>query len=345
MRNKIKNFLRVILGKKFSDFLFKKAKNFRNLFYLVTNTLADFKLYYRYSTLFRLDSIKKQEALLILDYHSIEKGMLYLDMKPRFAQNRVERIHKHLKSKRLLQNLQRSQIEVTLQVMCNYYEIHQDKSIEIEDYFSKSQYENYKELLNQKYSKEFCGAIDVSASDFYHNASAPFDKFAYSRKSVRNYTGEKVSHRKIRKAISLSLSAPSVCNRQANTVYLLEDKQKIDKVLDIQGGFKGYEKNVSQLLILTNNRNYYYTVGERNQFYIDGGVFLLNLLYSLHFYKIANCPANWGKMVKDEKALEKIISIPKSEKIICMIPIGIAKEEFRVTLSKRRSVEETLVHL
>src|SRR5690554_7770546 len=107
MRNKIKNFLRVILGKKFSDFLFKKAKNFRNLFYLVTNTLADFKLYYRYSTLFRLDSIKKQEALLILDYHSIEKGMLYLDMKPRFAQNRVERIHKHLKSKRLLQNLQR----------------------------------------------------------------------------------------------------------------------------------------------------------------------------------------------------------------------------------------------
>ena len=345
MREKIKNILRNVLGNSFSNFLLQKAKKYRNLFYLISNTYTDFKLYYRYSTLFKLDNLKKEEALLILDYHSIEKGMLYLKMKPRFAQNRVERIHEYLESKTLLQNLDRTQIEVTLQLMCNYYEIHQKKNIQIMDYFSQEQYKKYKLLLKNNYDKEFCGAIDVSSEDFYQNGFASFDKFASSRKSIRTYTGEKIDSELIKKAIALSLTAPSVCNRQANTVYLLEDKQKIDKVLKIQGGFTGYEEKVSQLLILTNNRNYYYTVGERNQFYIDGGAFLLNLLYSLHFYKIANCPANWGKMEESEKALDNIISIPKSEKIICLIPIGIATEKFRVTLSKRRNVGETLIKL
>ncbi|PRX42478.1 nitroreductase family protein [Salegentibacter salegens] len=345
MREKFKNIIRGILGDNFTEAFLQKAKKNRSLFYLLTNTYSDFRLYYQYSTLFKLDNLKKEEALLILDYHSIEKGMLYLNMKPRFAQNRVERIHKYLKSENLLENLNRTQIEVTLKVMCKYYEIHQEKNINIEDYFSQELYEKYKLLLKNNYVKEFSGAIDSSYEDFYQNASASFDKFAISRKSIRTYTGEKVKPELIEKAISLSLTAPSVCNRQANTVYLLEDKEKIDKVLKIQGGFTGYEEKVSQLLILTNNRNYYYTVGERNQFYIDGGVFLLNLLYSLHFYNIASCPANWGKMVKDEKELDKIISIPKSEKIICLIPIGIATANFRVTLSKRRNVEETLKKL
>lgn len=345
MKEKIKNSLRGVLGDGLTHKILNKAKRNRNFLYLITNTYTDFKLYYRYSTLFKLDSLKKVEALLILDYHSLEKGMLYQNMKPRFAQNRIERIHNYLESKNLLQNLDRTQIEVTLQVICKYYELHESKNITIEDYFSQEQYEKYRQLLKDKYNKKFCGAIDSSYENFYQNVSASFDKFALSRKSIRTYTGEKIDYNLIKKAISLSLTAPSVCNRQANTVYLLEDKQKIDEVLKIQGGFLGYEDKVSQLLILTNNRNYYYTVGERNQFYIDGGVFLLNLLYSLHFYKIANCPANWGKMAEDEKALEKIIRIPESEKIICLIPIGIATEKFRVTLSKRRNVEETLMKL
>src|SRR5690606_32764999 len=123
-------------------------------------------------------------------------------------------------------------------------------------------------------------------------------------------------------------------------VYLLEDKDKIDKTLAIQGGFRGYSEKVHQLLVVTNDRNYYYTVGERNQFYIDGGIFLMNLLYALHFFEIASCPANWGKTIEHEKKLSHVIDISKSEKIMCLIPIGIAVENFRVTLSKRRELDE-----
>src|SRR5690554_5486794 len=114
MRDRIKSTLRLFLGDNFSSYLLQKAKKTINIVYLISNTFTDFKLYYRYSTLFKLDNIKKEEALLILDYHSVEKGMLFSKMKPRFAQHKIERLHGHLKSKRLLQNLDRTQVEVTL---------------------------------------------------------------------------------------------------------------------------------------------------------------------------------------------------------------------------------------
>ena len=68
----------------------------------------------------------------------------------------------------------------------------------------------------------------------------------------------------------------------------------------------------------------------------------MNLLYALHFYEIACCPANWGKTIYEENKLAEKIKIKSSEQIICMIPIGLAIDEFNVTLSYRRSAEEVL---
>jgi nitroreductase len=90
------------------------------------------------------------------------------------------------------------------------------------------------------------------------------------------------------------------------------------------------------------DRNYYYSIGERNQLYIDGGVFLMNLLYALHYYKIGACPAHWGFNYKQDKEIQKELNLSGSEKVICLIPIGIPKEEFKTTLSLRRKNEEIL---
>lgn len=334
--NYIKKFVKRILG-------IKIILKFNYLVQLVTNFIVDFMRYYEYSNVFKIDNIKKMEARIILDYHSIEKGMLYSKMKPGFAKPRVERLHQFLNKDLVIANIHRSQIKVAYQVMCGYYEMQAASDFDISSFYVNEQYERYKSLLEDNYSKGFKGAVEYSITDFYKEINTDFEKFAYSRKSVRNYTGEKIEKGKIEQAVQLALTSPSVCNRQANKVYLLEDKNKIDKVLNIQGGFTGYTENVNQLLILTNDINYYYNVGERNQFYIDGGIFLMNLMYSLHFYQIANCPANWGKVYKEEKELDKIIQLPKSEKIICIVPIGIAEPIFRVTLSKRRELNEVLV--
>lgn len=307
---------------------------------LALNYFQDLKLFYIHSNAFKIDSLEKIEAVIILDYHAIEKGLLFKNMKPGFAEYRIKNLHKNLNKDVVKSNIALSQINVAFQIMCEYYELHQKIKFDISEYFTLEQYEFYKVSLKQSYSNIFKGAVDYQKDDFYQNNQQNFETFSQSRKSIRNFTGEKIDISIIMKAVKLSLNAPSVCNRQSSKVYLLENKQLIDEVLTIQGGMSGFTKNVHQLLILTTNRNYFYSIGERNQMFIDGGLFLMNLLYSLHYYKIANCPANWGKTIEEEKLLEKYIKISESEKIICMIPIGVAEENFRVALSRRREVSE-----
>ncbi|WP_211229842.1 nitroreductase family protein [Olivibacter sitiensis] len=266
-------------------------------------------------------------------------------MKPRFAMVSIVALHVYLNKEMVIAAKSRTQIKVAYQLMCQYYDLHQRAGIYIGDYYTNEQYVFYKNILGEEYSNDFQGAIKYSFDSFYRFNEADFKCFSNSRKSIRNFTGEKVNEVLIRDAVQLAMNAPSVCNRQSAKVYLVEDKVKIDKILEIQGGFRGYTEQVGQLLILTTDRNYFYTIGERNQLYIDGGIFLMNLLYALHYYKIANCPANWGKTVQEEEVLSKYIFLPNSEKIICMVPIGVANPEFSVCLSRRRDIDEVFISL
>lgn len=312
----------------------------RNYWLLFSNFLNDLALYHRDSTVFSLNTVEKVECQLILDYHSIEKGLLFEDTKPRFGADRIGKLHNHLSLEYIESNVHQSQITVAYKVMCEYYELHQKMEVDIGDYYTNEQYEHYKKILSDEYDSEFNGAIQYSRNDFYSVVQEDFLKFSHSRKSIRKFTGASVPLESIESAIKIALNTPSVCNRQASRVYLFDDKNQIDDILNIQGGMRGYTEKINQLLILTVDRNFFYTIGERNQFYIDGGMFLMNLLYGLHYNKIANCPANWGKTIQEEKKLNSIVQLPKSEKIMCVIPIGVAENEFRVTLSKRRELSE-----
>jgi len=160
--------------------------------------------------------------------------------------------------------------------------------------------------------------------------------------STRSFTGEKIPFESINKAIEIAKTAPSVCNRQPTKVYYTENKTRIDRILNIQQGLIGYTKNINQLLILVTDRNYFYSIGERNQLYIDGGIFLMNLLYSLHYYEIGACPAHWGFNQFQDKQIQKEIDLSESEKVICLIPIGIPIAEFKTTLSLRRENAEII---
>lgn len=315
---------------------------FKNKIKLILDYCYDYYLFSKESTIFKADSLENKQTLLILNYHGIEKGFLNKQIKPRFAKDRIQAMHNYLKDPLILKNIDKSQIYVAYKVACEYYEFHKKNEIDISDYFTEDQYRKYVKLTENIDSHDFLSSTKkISYSDLYRKHNN-FDEFSNSRKSIRFFTGEKISIETVKDVIKLANNSPSVCNRQASKVYLLEDKEKIDECLKIQGGFNGYIHHVSQILILTVDRKYFYITGERYQFYIDGGIYLLNLLYSLHYHKIAACPANWAKDFISDRSVRKIVEIPESEQIICMIPIGIATEEITVTLSYRRTVDEVL---
>lgn len=315
------------------------AKWVRDFYLLLVNYFQDAVNYYKYSYVFRMDNFNKIEADIIMAYHSIEKGFLHEDIKFKFSENKVESIINNLKkleNKSLLKN--NSQILAAINVLIQYYEFHLQNGINIESFFPKEKYNFYLSLKDQNFQANH----RIDKIRFYQDISCEFKKFSNSRKSIRDFTGELIEEEKLKNVIALANNSPSVCNRQSCITYVVSDKEKIQNILKIQGGFSGYDKNVNQLLILVSNKNHFFSIGERNQMYIDGGIYLMNLLYSLHFYKIAACPANWGKCVNDDKKIRKYVNIPMNEQIICMIPIGLATQEVVYAHSERRRVDETL---
>lgn len=332
--NKIKK----TLGPKLYNNLINKYINLLGVKTLFKNTYADGKLYYRHSMVFKQNTFSKIESRIILHYHAIEKGFLHSNFRYRFGEDRIKDLINLLSMEEVMKNNKKSQIASAYLAMCKYYERHESNQIDISDFYNVKEYELFKTMI----------ILDLNiiknneSSSYFNNVSGDFKEFSNSRASVRNFTDEKIPLDTIEKVIDLARNAPSVCNRQPTKVYYLEDKATIDRVLEIQGGLTGYTKEITQLLIVVSDRNYYYTIGERNQLYIDGGIFLMNLLYSLHYYKIAACPANWGHPIEKDKQILKEIPMSASEKVICLVPIGFPSNTFKTTLSLRRENDEIL---
>jgi nitroreductase len=325
----------------------KIAKTYRflvNLRYLVSNYFFDMKQYYKYSNVFKKDTFEKIEAHIILDYHAIEKGFLHNKIRPRFAIKKVKNLISNLE---IVESKYKhsSQTLISYKVLCDYYDYHKNESININEYFSEQNYNSFKSKLEKNilYEKTERVYITKERDTYFSEVYSSFDKFSSSRKSIRSFSEEIINDEVIKKCIQLASNSPSVCNRQSSKVYFIKNKEKIKSILDVQGGLVGFQDNINNLIVLTVDRNFFYTIGERNQFFIDGGIYLMNLMYALHFHKIASCPANWGKMYRDDLKAEKILNLKKSEKIICVLAIGYIKENVNYTLSKRRTCSEVLV--
>ncbi len=337
----IKSVLHMFLGTKNYGRVVGLKSFVYNFISLLTNGFVDILLYFRHSTVFYVNTFNKVEAKIILHYHAIEKGFLHDKFKFRFGENRVQELIILLKKPIVKSNSQRTQIAAAYLSICKYYEIHDLNNIDISDYYDRSEYGIFKKLvrINDDIVKNH------AREDYFKYRQCDFERFSKSRVSIRNFSGERIPFNIIEKVIELSLSAPSVCNRQPNKIYYVDCKNKIENIFSIQQGLKGYSEGINQLLVLVSDRNYFYTVGERSQMFIDGGMFLMNLLYSLHYYGICACPAHWGLKYSHDVRIRNELGIAKSEKVICLIPIGMPKDRFLSTLSLRRKKEEVLFHV
>jgi nitroreductase len=88
------------------------------------------------------------------------------------------------------------------------------------------------------------------------------------------------------------MKSPSVCNRQPWKVHLIEDEQLLHQVMTAQGGFAGNGHNMQLLLLVTVDLRYFSTSSERNQGFVDGGIYLMSLVYALTYHKMATCILN-----------------------------------------------------
>lgn len=171
----------------------------------------------------------------------------------------------------------------------------------------------------------------------------PFPAFASSRHSVRNYAREPVPPERIRAAVELAVTAPSACNRQYVRVHCVGDKTRMEMIFSLQTGNRGFGHLADKLLLVTADLDGIFGAEERNDLFTNGGMFLMNLCYALHWHGIAHCVLNWSTSPENDLALRELVELKDSERVVALVACGWPPEEFDVATSPRKGVDEVLV--
>ncbi|WP_416906902.1 MAG: nitroreductase family protein [Polymorphobacter sp.] len=183
------------------------------------------------------------------------------------------------------------------------------------------------------------GAMSVRRDAIRKSSMVDFAAFAESRYSVRDFTGEQVPPAAIREAVSIAMKSPRVCNRGTTRCHAAFDPAVRARALALQNGNAGFGDLAGAVLVITSSRHGFTDFGERNQCWVDGGLFAMSLNYALHAAGYGTCMLNWSALSSRDRALRHALGISEDEAIITMMAVGVMKEAFQVAISPRERVE------
>lgn len=275
-----------------------------------------------------IPSQKSDMAALMVTSHVLEKGITMPNRRLGFGYDRVRDVIKRCSLAIKKYNENHIEIQIALNDLEQYQELH-----EKEKYILPTDIkENINYLLTFKH-QEIVKCFSTTPNSFFENVT-DFKDFANQRHSVRWYSEEIIDDETILNVIKLAQTAPSACNRQSTNVYVIGSAERKRKILEIQTGNRGFGFQADKILLLTADLSCW-NYKQRSSAYLDSGVFLQNLLYSLHYYKICACTLNAHLSIKKRIKLRQIVDYKKSEIPIVFILIGKAPEKFMIAGSQR----------
>ena len=288
----------------------------------------------------RVKDLKNCEARIILYYHVLEKGLSHPQPKKLFGYEAAKTLADLLEDF-VFHDLQKTnQIVTAIEVLSEYTSAQMIKPF-IDKKFCKRVIALRQWCGNS--NNNVAGAISLSKSQFFREVEKPFGEFARSRRSCRYFSDSKIPKTKVIEAVDIAKSSsPSVCNRQTCKVHYLTDKSDILNHLKLQEGNRGFSDNIQALLLVTSDLKLFVNLKERNQAFVDGGIFTMSLLLSLHSVRLGAVPLNWCYDSKQDRALRRLGFVSQSEKLIVMIGIGNVPDYFAVPGSMRRPISEIL---
>src|SRR5699024_2151290 len=273
------------------------------------------------------------EARLTKEYHSIEKGLSYDNLKLVFGKQVLKNVINIMRQYRK-QNfpLDTHVYQTALSNLHKYIVVHQENDYDVEEL--ERTFNQLKEGAN---FGDTGGVYYKTKEEILNSINHDFKDFSLSRHSIRDYSEEPVSNDLIIKALELATHTPSACNRQPWKVRIVEDPILKKFIQNNQNGNRGFGDYINKFLIITTDIQCYDRSRERNQANIDGGMFAMNLLYALHYYKIASIPLSASLSGEQEDNLRHKFEISESENFIMFIGIGNYTEKFKIAKSDRRA--------
>lgn len=282
------------------------------------------------------DDAERLAAHISMDYHRLEKGMALPSPRYGFGRDVVQR---------LMRTIGRHEREYGPSDVTS---------------FGRSALAEYRRFNDAKLAPELeaeidrflsppdttsvhCGGVDALTAETLF----PFDgevaqRFLLSRRSVRQFDGRPVSEELLQRAVRIAQQAPSVCNRQSARVFASNDREKMTEMLRFQNGNRGFGDRLGAVIVIASDMRAFTSMGERNQCWVDGGIFAMSLALALHSLRVGACMLNWSVEPGRDRALRRCLGIDDNYAIITMMGAGHPPGQFVVAASPRRSTDSIL---
>jgi nitroreductase len=305
----------------------------------IQNYDYDRKKFLKYSCVINLSSDPVAlEAVLTHAYHALEKGLTMEVPRPGFG---VSAIILSMKAIIKLENLGCTGIATqgARGMLQSYVDFHKENDFEINLDIKGDLIDFIKSATRKSH---IGGSYKLSRKYLSESTNFDYERFIQSRSSVRHFTGDQVDPKVVKTAVRQSLKAPRSCNRETRRVYVAYDQKLRDEMLSFQNGNRGFGPKLGVVLMVTVDLRHFDLIGERNQGWIDGGLFAMSLVNGLHAANLGTCMLNWSECCESDKRIRKAFHIPDYEIIITMIGAGHVPDEFEVTASPAPDVDDVL---
>ena len=279
------------------------------------------------------DSEKNDLTGLLVSGHVIEKGLTMPEGRLGFG---IARVRDLISRCNIFVNkypTETEELQAAINDLSQYLKLHESNNYKLPDDIIDG---IRKLLAHQKLKSRNCQ--DIKREEFFSKAN-DFYEFAHQRHTVRWFSESEIDRDELIKAVDLATTAPSACNKQSIKVYIIEKKELKNEVLNIQTGNRGWGHKANKILLLTSDMNCW-NFQFRTSAFLDGGIFTQNLLYALHYHKIAACTMNAELSPKEIESLRKLIGFKESEIPIDFIAIGIPPETFKYAGSQRIDINK-----
>ncbi|MRW86274.1 nitroreductase [Pseudoduganella sp. FT26W] len=295
--------------------------------------VKDFSRYLKFSGTLDGTPAENLLARITATYHNIEKGLSLPQPRLGFGKENLTNLILAMQKYQRLYGPTHPILSSAHEVLATYARYHESRNYP--DYPCKQEIQ--KMLAAAPQADVQMGGTRLVQRETIMNAVAPVsEEFFMQRHSVRAFSDREVDIADIEAAVRVAQKSPVVCNRQSGAVHIIADPELIKAALDLQMGARGFSQAVNKLLVVTVDLRNFWQAGERNQGWMDGGMFAMSLIYGLHLRGLGSCCLNWSKTNSQTQAMRELVGLQPWDSIIMLIAVGHIPEEVVVPFSSRK---------
>lgn len=313
-------------------------KGFRNRFEMKRKYMKDIS-HLKLKNRTKDSQREKLEGIITKEYHRIEKGLSKTNFRIGFGERALYNLELSLKLY-LKSGFSKENIRFRTGVSAIQAYVNKHDKLNYDTQKLKS----FLASLGIVEKMELSGVNKYNKSDIITYCNSNFEMLSMNRHSVRTFSKEIVNIDKINKSLKIAMKTPSVCNRQGWRARVIRDKEILTEFKSVHNGFSDKDQDLSTLILITSLNNYFSYPLERNQGYIDGGLFSMSLIYALTSQGLATCALNANLTMQNERKLRQLLNVGISENFIMFIAVGNYPDVFISPKSIRDSYEEKTLY-